>query len=979
MALSSWKQFPFFNVSQVPVPADEEGSYIFEVCLTATGSDSLFLGSSNGSVRVLSRALKVVRTFQASDTSDASITHIKQIPETPFLVTISENLSSEPFLKVWALDKTEKKTGGPRCLCTIAVQNGRRQFPVSALVVLDDMSQVAVGFANGSVTVIRGDFVHDRGTKQRTVFESEDPITGLEIRQNATKVLYIANTAKICSLIISGKGQGQTARTVDNRGCNVGCMTQDRETGDIVIAREDAIHYYGPGGRGPSYAFEGPKKIVKMYKEYVGLVCPPRVAQVSKSKTFRRLAGDEIHELFSSSSFTLLDTDLKFIAHTESLPAQVKDVFVEWDELFLLTSEGKLFRYQEKTLQQKLEILYQRNLYIYAINLAQKAGADKVQQNIIFRKYGDYLYQKGDYDTAMQQYLRAIDNTEPSQVIRRFLDTQRIHNLIDYLEELHEHDKASPDHTTLLLNCYAKLKDTEKLDAFIRASGTARFDIETAIAMCRQGGYYDQAAYLATKHGENELVIDILIEDSKKYAEALQYIWRLNPDTAYPVLMKYARSLIEHCPEETTKLFIEYYTGRYAPKQDIPAVSEVQAQSGGGAFQTLSALWTLPFMSRASNVNGIPTGDEQKPLGEETQPTSVVVTPSYLVPRPRSAFSAFIARPVEFIQFLEALVRQESLAKEDRSDLSTTLFEMYLEAANSSRDPGERDNWQVKATSLIADNKTESLDESTIDTSNVLLLSSLSKFPTGTTLVRERENLYADIFRSFTSAKDTSGAISALRKYGEKDPSLYPLALGYFSSSEGILKEPGVKDELQNVLKKIDQEKLMAPLQVVKVLSQGGAVSMGMVKAYLSDNIQRERKEIQTNRRLIDSYRTETASKRSELTDLETKPVVFQARRCSSCARNLTLPTVHFMCKHSFHQECLNKPGLGLDEDEDDQIECPICKPGNDTIRAIRRQQVESTEQHDLFKAALARSNSRFETVSEFFGRGVMGTIPAAE
>ena len=208
--------------------------------------------------------------------------------------------------------------------------------------VLDDLSQVAVGFANGSVTVIRGDLIHDRGTRQRTVFESEDPVTGLEVRQGNTKVLYISNTARICSLIISGKGQGQPVRTVDNRGCNVGCMTQDRETGDIVIAREDAIFYYGANGRGPSYALEGPKKLVRMFREYVGVICPPRVAQVSKSKTFRRLGGDEIDELFSSSSFTLLDTDLKFVAHNESLPAQVKEVFTEWNELFLLTVEGKV-------------------------------------------------------------------------------------------------------------------------------------------------------------------------------------------------------------------------------------------------------------------------------------------------------------------------------------------------------------------------------------------------------------------------------------------------------------------------------------------------------------------------------------------------------------------------------------------------------------------------------------------------------------
>lgn len=204
------------------------------------------------------------------------------------------------------------------------------------------MTQVAVGFANGSVTIIRGDFIHDRGTKQRTVFESEDPVTGLEVRQGATKVLYIATTAKISSLVISGKGQGQPVRTVDNRGCDVGCITFDPATNDVIVARKDAVYYYGSNGRGPSYAFDGPKKLVKIYKEYVGLVCPPRVAQVSKSKTFRRLGADEVDDFFSSSSFTLLDTDLRYVAYTESLSAAPQHVFVIWGELFLLSEDGKV-------------------------------------------------------------------------------------------------------------------------------------------------------------------------------------------------------------------------------------------------------------------------------------------------------------------------------------------------------------------------------------------------------------------------------------------------------------------------------------------------------------------------------------------------------------------------------------------------------------------------------------------------------------
>jgi len=70
-------------------------------------------------------------------------------------------------------------------------------------------------------------------------------------------------------------------------------------------------------------------------------------------------------------------------------------------------------------LQQKFDILFQRDLFVLAIQIAQKTGVDASQQNMIFRKYGDYLYQKKDYDTAMQQYLRAIDDTEPSQIIRK--------------------------------------------------------------------------------------------------------------------------------------------------------------------------------------------------------------------------------------------------------------------------------------------------------------------------------------------------------------------------------------------------------------------------------------------------------------------------------------------------------------------------------------------------------------------------------
>lgn len=126
----------------------------------------------------------------------------------------------------------------------------------------------------------------------------------------------------------------------------------------------------------------------------------------------------------------------------------------------------------------------------------------------------------------------------------------------------------------------------------------------------------------------------------------------------------------------------------------------------------------------------------------------------------------------------------------------------------------------------------------------MLLLSDLSNFREGSTLVREQEGLRLDIFRSFTSAKDTQGAIKALRRYGPDEPQLYVDALTYFASSPKILEEAG--DELDAVLQRINQDGLLSPLQVIQALSNNAVVTMGRVKKYLSDNIDRERKEITT-------------------------------------------------------------------------------------------------------------------------------------
>lgn len=58
-----------------------------------------------------------------------------------------------------------------------------------------------------------------------------------------------------------------------------------------------------------------------------------------------------------------------------------------------------LFVFQKK-------MLFKKNLFVMAINLAKSQHLDSDGLSEIFRQYGDHLYLKGDHDGAIQQYIR---------------------------------------------------------------------------------------------------------------------------------------------------------------------------------------------------------------------------------------------------------------------------------------------------------------------------------------------------------------------------------------------------------------------------------------------------------------------------------------------------------------------------------------------------------------------------------------------
>ena len=284
---------------------------------------------------------------------------------------------------------------------------------------------------------------------------------------------------------------------------------------------------------------------------------------------------------------SIYDLNNKFVAATNPFAGGVERVFYVWNSVIVLTADKRIYRLKEKGIGDKLEMLYRKNLYEVAAELAKTSGYDPNAIAEIFRRYGDHLYNKGEFDSAMTQYLKTIGHLEASYVIRRYVDAggaSRIDNLVRYLQKLHEPPAPTPpkDITTLLLNCYTQLEKLEQLDEFIKREGL-QYDVETAINVCRQAGFYEQGLYLAEKHGQHSAWLRIKLDTHKTsrstedlaqaqtvngadFEEALDYIKQLPTfDESKAAMLEYGRLLLAQLPNATTQYVIELCTAYVAP------------------------------------------------------------------------------------------------------------------------------------------------------------------------------------------------------------------------------------------------------------------------------------------------------------------------------------------------------------------------------------------------------------------------------
>ncbi|KAJ8611721.1 hypothetical protein CTAYLR_009188 [Chrysophaeum taylorii] len=386
----------------------------------------------------------------------------------------------------------------------------------------------AVGYADGTIWC----------EKQRFSMRSE--ITNLKF--NGDGVLFGTTRDEVCCL-------EPFRKVLASAGCEPGCA--DARDDDLIVGRDDGIYYYSTEERGSTFGIDG-------LKQHVACLGSSYVLVASRHEKSRR---SEVHAY---------DFKKKRVVHFHRLPAGQSvyaAVGAGTSALVYSKPDGALVTLTEISTRDKLDVLYRMNLYPMAVEIATGAGLPPGDVMDIYKMYGDHLYKKCDWEGSVQQYARTIGRLEPSYVIQRFLEAQRLENLATYLELWHRDSSSDdemkrPELTTLLINCYAKLKDVSKLDEFCSAD-EIRYDAKVAVAALKDAGYSDHALRVAAKHREHLAYAQLSVEaetlDERIFEHLAQVVSEEEVET---FVLRYGKKLATKFPERATELLM-----RMAPKE----------------------------------------------------------------------------------------------------------------------------------------------------------------------------------------------------------------------------------------------------------------------------------------------------------------------------------------------------------------------------------------------------------------------------
>lgn len=265
---------------------------------------------------------------------------------------------------------------------------------------------------------------------------------------------------------------------------------------------------------------------------------------------------------------------------------------------------------------------------------------------------------------------------------------------------------------------------------------------------------------------------------------------------------------------------------------------------------------------------------------------------------PDNFVQCFVDQPIRLKQFLRAMLKYRETNDGAIWNTSLELFlrkellvdELKLNGEDLSDDEIE-EMYKKDVMSLLQD------PNAGYDNDQALVLIQMHNFKDGLLFLYEKLHMYTMMIKYYLASDETTKVIELCKQYGTEDSSLWIQLLTVYSEMETI-----DVNQLMEVLNYVNENKIVTPLMALQILSKNKNISLSLLKKFVIGCIVEKQQLIEEDENQVKELKQSIQEMEDEIIDVKTNGKTIQQKNCQGCKQELDLPSIHYMCGHSYHK-----------------------------------------------------------------------------
>ena len=604
------------------------------------------------------------------------------------------------------------------------------------------------------------------------------------------------------------------------------------------------------------------------------------------------------------------------------------DSFKQTNILFTSSKKKEIICLKEIDNKKKFDIFYERQFYDFAYDYGSIIGLDKSQLSEIAKAHAEFLYEKKkDFSNSIEKYKLTINYLDPNYVIKKFLEDSKKNYLIKYLEELQINEqfkkscnnKRLIDFTSMLLNCYIKQKQIEKLKDFVEKQNIDdEVIINTTIEVCKETNNIDLALSLAKRKNMDDIYIQILIEIKKDYKGSLEYINKIKDiRKKFNILTNYGKKLLE--------------------KKEIS--EQVNLIISNLIFDII-------------NINRENKDDKTINLKYE------------------KIISIYLSKENE--DKLEILL-EKIMEKEKQNcpkEIIISAIELYINKYKEKEkiEKNSGNEYVNKIKNILKKNSNN------IDKNNLLMSFKILGYEEGIEELYKIMDLDKALLRLYMERNDYKKINEFCRDSKKKnlDKNIimnnWQQALNYYLEISNEMNKNEISEYIIEILDYLSKQEGFSPMNLLDLLEKASkeenkVIEIKEIKNYFKNWIKLKKECLAEDKIKAEENIKKIEEYDKNVKDIKTSAKKYNINRCSSCKDSLDFPFIYFICGHGYHQSCLDY----------DHYECPVCKSKKDQILNKLDEGKIYIQDPSKYNEELNNENegTKFDLFANVLGKGI--------